>query len=83
MTSPFLFESVREPEYLKPSVDAYELSAPEKPEASFQEESPISEVILERNGIHFINNHVFNPDKETEKNLDSDFRKLVDSVIKR
>ncbi|MDR1318269.1 MAG: hypothetical protein LBJ90_01475 [Treponema sp.] len=109
VSSPFLFETTREPEYLKPSVDADELpvpavvlksddpaaekppgssfnrqiAVPEKPKASFQAESPISEVVLERNGIHFINNRVFSPDKETEKNLDPDFRKLVDSVIKR
>jgi hypothetical protein len=81
MPSPFLFEAAREPEYLKPSVG--EVSVPKKPVSSSREETPISEVILERNGVHFINNRVFNPDKETEKNLDSDFRKLVDSVIKR
>jgi hypothetical protein len=47
------------------------------------EENPIGEVILERNGLHFINNRVLSPDRETEKNLDPEFRKLVDSVVEK
>jgi hypothetical protein len=48
---------------------------------SREEKAPINETILERNGLHVINSRVFSPDRETEKNLDSDFKKLVDSVI--
>jgi hypothetical protein len=40
------------------------------------------EVILERNGIHYINNRMFFPDKDTEKTLDHKFVNLVESVIK-
>jgi hypothetical protein len=65
-----------------PATPADRLVVPKEPAASFGEEAPISEVILERNGLHFINNRVFNPDRETEKNLDSDFKKLVNSVIR-
>ena len=37
-------------------------------------------VIFEKNGIHFIDNAVFNIDKNSEEKLDRDFIKLVNSV---
>jgi hypothetical protein len=44
-------------------------------------ENPVKEVILERDGIHYIDNQVLNPDGETVKALDQKFLDLVDSVI--
>jgi hypothetical protein len=45
-------------------------------------EHPADVVILERDGIHYINNQVLNPDKDTEKTLDHKFLNLVESVMK-
>ncbi|GHU88280.1 hypothetical protein FACS189476_05130 [Spirochaetia bacterium] len=41
------------------------------------------EVIQERDGVHFISNSVFESGKDMEKNLDSEFKNLVDSVLMR
>ncbi|MDR0878094.1 MAG: hypothetical protein LBN21_08585 [Treponema sp.] len=38
-------------------------------------------IIREQNGIHYISGSAFTPDKDTEKNLNPEFRKLVDSVL--
>jgi hypothetical protein len=43
---------------------------------------PPEQVILERDGIHYINSRFINPGEETKKNLDKKFLDLVDSVIK-
>jgi hypothetical protein len=40
------------------------------------------DVIQERDGVHFINKSVFKPGRDMEKNLDSEFKELVDSVLK-
>jgi hypothetical protein len=42
---------------------------------------PPEEVILERDGIYYINSRFMNPGEETEKNLDQKFFDLIDSVI--
>jgi hypothetical protein len=75
-----MVETKGEPELLN-SLDG---SSPDDYEEALEELSDeiLDEVILEKGGIHFINSKAFNPDRETEKNLDADFRKLVDSVIK-
>jgi hypothetical protein len=39
------------------------------------------EIIMERDGINLINNDIFSPDHKIEKNLDDNFKNLVDSVI--
>jgi hypothetical protein len=41
-----------------------------------------STVIEEHEGIHYINTEVLKPNTEAEKNLNSDFQDLVNSVIK-
>ena len=45
------------------------------------EENPEKSVIEEREGIHYISDNVLKPDPETD-DLDRDFKKLVDSIIK-
>jgi hypothetical protein len=76
-----MIETGGEPEVLNSpdgeSQDDYEEEAIEELSGEI-----LDEVILEKGGIHFINSKVLNPDRETEKDLDADFRKLVDSVIK-
>jgi hypothetical protein len=39
-------------------------------------------VILERDGVHYIDRRVMTPDRETVKKLDQDFLGLVNSVLK-
>jgi hypothetical protein len=38
-------------------------------------------VIMERNGVPFINNSIFKPGNDAEKNLDGEFKNLVDTVL--
>jgi len=61
--------------------------APGNPEllqgAGNQEAGISDEVVYERNGIHYINNNVFARDTNLEKELNSDFAKLVESVVKK
>lgn len=38
-------------------------------------------VIIERNGIHYINQDVLNADHSDIKDMNNDFKKLVDSII--
>jgi hypothetical protein len=40
-------------------------------------------VIQEHDGVHFINNSLFNPGRDMENNLDSKFKDLVDTVLGR
>jgi hypothetical protein len=65
----------RDPEIL-PALEEENLSTKEVPAAE-----PEDEVILERDGIHFINSRVLNPDRETKKTLDRTFLNLVESLI--
>jgi hypothetical protein len=44
-------------------------------------EAPAEEVILERDGIHYINSRFMDPGEEAEKNLDKKFLDLIDSVV--
>ncbi|GHT55194.1 hypothetical protein FACS1894109_01280 [Spirochaetia bacterium] len=39
------------------------------------------DVIQERDGVHFISDSVFEFGKDMEKNLNSEFKNLVDSVL--
>jgi hypothetical protein len=41
------------------------------------------EVLFEENGIHYINNSVFDSDSEMENELNNDFVKLVESVVNK
>jgi hypothetical protein len=65
---PFTFASNQRPKILK-ALDGEPAAA------------STGDVIQERNGVHFINTGIFNPGKDTEKNLDSGFKNLVDSVL--
>jgi len=40
------------------------------------------EVIYEHNGIHYISSDAFNSDRNTEREMNNDFAKLVESVVK-
>jgi len=42
-----------------------------------------NDVIYEHNGIHYISDDAFNSDKYTEREINKDFAKLVESVINR
>jgi hypothetical protein len=46
------------------------------------EEEDVSEVIEEREGVHYVNSEILNQNPETEKNLNRDLKTLIDSVIK-
>lgn len=39
------------------------------------------EVIIEQNGVHYINDDVFRPDTTAKEQMDNDFRILVESVL--
>jgi hypothetical protein len=41
-----------------------------------------NEVIYEHNGIHYIKDAALNSDKNTERDINNDFAKLVESVVK-
>ena len=68
-------EAQCDPEIL-PALEAETLLAEEVPEVE-----PEDEVILERDGIHYVNSRALNPDKETKKTLDHNFLNLVESLI--
>jgi hypothetical protein len=72
---PFHFGTEQEPEILR----VFEEGAAEYAPAP---DTPVKEVILERDGIHYIDNRALKPDGETVKALDQKFLDLVDSVIK-
>ena len=40
------------------------------------------DIILEQDGVHYIDRRVMTPDRETVKKLDQDFLSLVNSVLK-
>jgi xanthine dehydrogenase molybdopterin-binding subunit B len=73
---PFYSESIQDPEVLTA------LPAEDVPGAETLSEEVEDEIILERDGIHYINNQVLHPDEDTEKALDPKFLDLVESVIK-
>jgi hypothetical protein len=50
--------------------------------AAGSEEDAVSEVIEEREGVHYVNSEILNQDPETEKTLNRDLKTLIDSVIK-
>jgi hypothetical protein len=71
---PFHFEAAQNPEILQ-ALGNDEFSGGEAPE------DPAEEVILEQNGIHYVNRRVLSPDQNTEKALDPQFLGLVESLI--
>jgi hypothetical protein len=75
MYEPFYFGTTQEPELL------WALEGEGTAEQESAPETPAKEVILERDGIHYINNRALEPDGETVKTLDQKFLDLVDSVI--
>jgi hypothetical protein len=77
---PFHAGTTRNPELLAAMKKADKTDIP--PPAGEPEDGPAGGVILEQNGIHYINNLMLNPDKDTEKNLDPKFLNLVESVMK-
>jgi hypothetical protein len=77
---PFHAKTNQDPEILTAMEEADLPLTP--PPAEEPEDRPADEVILERNGIHYINNRMLNPDKDTEKALNPKFLNLVESVIK-
>jgi hypothetical protein len=84
MYKPFHAETNRNPEILTAAeeVGIPPAPPPDREPADGPADSPGGEVILERNGIHYINNRMLNPDKDTEKTLNPKFLNLVESVIK-
>jgi hypothetical protein len=50
------------------------------PELSSEEANT---VIAKRNGVPYINESILNPDKETTKKLDGNFKRLVESVLSK
>ncbi|GHV90102.1 hypothetical protein AGMMS50268_06050 [Spirochaetia bacterium] len=82
---PFLFAANKNPEILKALDDEpATVSGPAAVKPPVHKTAPEDiAVILERNGIHFINSSILKPGRDMEKNLDSEFKKLVDSVLAR
>jgi hypothetical protein len=77
--SPFFLEHRTNPEVLtaeRPSPRAADGAGAGKDGAGTQD------VILEQDGVHYINRSVMTPDRKMIKNLDQDFLSLVDSVLK-
>jgi hypothetical protein len=76
---PFLYTGFSDPQPLESVPNDFE----ENPsEAKTPEENYDTPVIEEREGIHYINREILNPGPQAEKDLDPDFKELVDSVIK-
>jgi hypothetical protein len=73
---PFVYTCVSDPEPLESLPD--EDDAPEI--LTLEDGEP--DVIEEHEGVHYISKEALSPDTETEKNLNPDFKNLVDSVIK-
>jgi hypothetical protein len=61
------------------------LTAPEGEDAPVLEDLPeelTEEIILEQDGVHYINSQALKADTDTEKALDLEFLNLVESVTK-
>ncbi|MDR1618181.1 MAG: hypothetical protein LBS06_03930 [Treponema sp.] len=54
----------------------------ERPSPRTADDAGTREVILEQDGVHYINRRAMTPDRETIKKLDRDFLNLVNSVLK-
>jgi hypothetical protein len=74
---PLLFDSFADPQELEGLPGNIEEEPPGTPE---QEDD--TNVIEEHEGLHYINKEILNPGLETEKDLNPDFKNLVDSIIK-
>jgi hypothetical protein len=73
---PFYLETNTDPETLEP------LGENTPPGGEIPPEEPRHEVIMERDGIHFINHRLLSPETAARETLDPDFLDLVESVIK-
>jgi hypothetical protein len=71
MYHPFFAEDKHDPELLMAGDDSFEDTG-----------SPENDIIEERDGIHYISDSAFVRNADTEKVLNSEFKKLVDSVVK-
>jgi hypothetical protein len=78
MYKPFLYTGFSDPQVLESAGDFEE----DPSEANTSEENYDTAVIEEREGIHYINREILNPGPQAEKDLNPDFKDLVDSVIK-
>jgi hypothetical protein len=83
--TPFQTAITGDPEILQALDDndgfpAGESPAENRTDAADPADDMPEEVILERDGIHYINSRFFNPQGETAKNLDQKFLDLVESV---
>jgi hypothetical protein len=75
---PFLIQANHEPELLQ-AVSGDDSAPPPSAEPEAPEEGA-GDVILEQDGVNYINPSVFMPDRKTEESLDRDFQNLVDSL---
>ena len=51
------------------------------PEFLFEASPPDGKIILDRDGIHFVNGSLLSRDKKNEPDMDADFKNLVESVL--
>jgi hypothetical protein len=77
---PFLYADFSDPQDLESLPNDPEKRPPEIRPSS--EEEYNTDIIEEHEGVHYINREILNPDPQTEKGLNPDFKNLVDSVIK-
>jgi hypothetical protein len=78
---PFLTDSFSDPQDLEGLPDDIE---EEPPSNSPEQDTSIQDtnIIEEHEGLHYINKEILSPGFETEKDLNPDFKNLVDSIIK-
>ncbi|WP_010257243.1 hypothetical protein [Treponema primitia] len=77
LSKPFFAASYEEIEILEAQAED-ETPVVEDAETALEEEK---EIIAERDGISYINESILNPDEETLKSLDRNFKNLIDSVL--
>lgn len=85
MHRPFLYTDFSDPQDLESLPDDFEEKQPESlppKEEDANTEDDVS-IIEEHEGVHYINQEILNPDPQTEKDLNPDFKNLVNSVIKQ
>jgi hypothetical protein len=75
----FLYTDFSDPLDLEGLPDAPEENLSE---TGTPEEEQDDNVIEEHDGVHYINREILNPGPQSEKNLNPDFKNLVNSVIK-
>jgi hypothetical protein len=63
------------------AVEETEEAPPELAPDEAEEEGDTDTIIAERDGVSYIRESALNPDKETLKGLDKDFKNLIDSIL--